>query len=213
MPIRKSHAVLRTGYLPTAPARRRIQPMENTRRTMIAGTAAGLGLLPFLVGGCSAWMTPEEAKQRKLPLRTLAEAEAATLERFGDILLPGASAAGLAHFVDHHLSVPAEESLLLLRYLDVAPPFAGFYQAGLAALDGHANALHGRPFVALSDAAASAIVGAIIESQPAGWQGPPAPFFSFVARSDAVDVVYGTRAGLAKLGIPVMAHIEPEREW
>lgn len=187
--------------------------METSRRTLVTGTAAAMGLLPFVLGGCTELMTPEQAKARKVPLRTLAEAEARTLERFGEVLLPGAEAAGLAHFVDHHLSVPAEESLLMLRYLDVPPPYAGFYKAGLAALESHAKGRHRLGFAELETGQAEAIVAAVIKSQPAGWQGPPAPFFTFLVRSDAVDVVYGTRAGLAKLGIPAMAHIEPEREW
>ena len=180
---------------------------------MLAGSAAGIGLLPFLLGGCTELMTPEEAKARKVPLRTLTEGEARTLERFADTLLPGAEAAGVAHFVDHHLAVPAEDSLLMLRYLDVPPPYAGFYKAGLAALDAHARARFRGGFAGLTDGQATAIVGDIIKAQPAGWQGPPAPFFTFLVRSDAVDVVYGTRAGLEKLGLPVMAHLEPEQEW
>jgi hypothetical protein len=187
--------------------------MDSSRRSLLAGSAAGLGLLPFLLGGCTELMTPEQAKARKLPLRSLSEGEARTLEQFAEVLLPGAEAAGVAHFVDHHLSVPAEECLLMLRYLDVPPPYAGFYKAGFAALEAHAAARFGRGFAALEDGPATAIVGDIIKAQPAGWQGPPAPFFTFLVRSDAVDVVYGTRAGLEKLGLPVMAHLEPEREW
>ncbi len=158
-------------------------------------------------------MTPEDAKARKVPLRTLAGGEARTLERFAEVLLPGAEAAGVAHFVDHHLSVPAEDSLLMLRYLDVPPPYASFYKAGLSALDAHARARFGKGFAGLEAGPATAIVDDIIKAQPPGWQGPPAPFFTFLVRSDAVDVVYGTRAGLARLGLPVMAHLEPEREW
>jgi hypothetical protein len=187
--------------------------MDSSRRALIAGSAAGLGLLPFLLGGCTELMTPEEARARKVPLRSLSEGEARTLERFGDVLLPGAEAAGIAHFVDHHLSVPAPDSLLMLRYLDVPPPYAGFYKAGLGALDAHAASRFGKAFAALEEAQATTIVGDIIKAQPAGWQGPPAPFFTFLVRSDAVDVVYGTREGLTKLGLPVMAHLDPEREW
>lgn len=187
--------------------------MDSSRRSLLAGSVAGIGLLPFVLGGCTELMTPEEARARKVPLRTLSEAEARTLERFAEVLLPGAEAAGVAHFVDHHLTVPSEDSLLMLRYLDVPPPYAGFYRAGLAAIDAHAEARFGKHFSALEDSEATSVVGAIIAAQPPGWQGPPAPFFTFLVRSDAVDVVYGTRAGLAKLGLPVMAHLEPEREW
>jgi len=187
--------------------------MDTSRRSLLAGSAAGLGLLPFLLGGCTELMTPEEAKARKVPLQSLSEAEAQTLERFGDVLLPGAMISGVAHFVDHHVSVPAEDCLLMLRYLDVPPPYVGFYKAGLASLDAFAGARFDEGFVGLTEDQANAIVGEIIKAQPEDWQGPPAPFFTFAVRSDAVDVVYGTREGLEKLGLPVMAHLEPEREW
>jgi hypothetical protein len=187
--------------------------MDTNRRTLLVGGAAGIGLLPFVLGGCTELMTPGEAKARKVPLRSLSETEARTLESFANALLPGAEAAGVAHFVDHHLSVPSEECLLLIRYLDVPSPFAGFYKAGLAALDVLAAARHDTDFASLNEGDATAICSEIIMAQPEGWQGPPAPFFTFLARSDAVDVVYGTRAGLEMLDLPVMAHIEPEQEW
>jgi hypothetical protein len=34
-----------------------------------------------------------------------------------------------------------------------------------------------------------------------------------VVRSDAVDVVYGTMDGYARLDIPYMAHIAPTTRW
>jgi hypothetical protein len=187
--------------------------MDTSRRSLLAGSAAGLGLLPFLLGGCSELMTPEQARARKVPLRSLSESEALTLERFADVLLPGAITSGVAHFVDHHVSVPAEDCLLMLRYLDVPPPYGDFYKAGLAALDTYAGTRFGEGFAGLDEDQATGVVGEIIKVQPEGWQGPPAPFFTFLVRSDAVDVVYGTREGLEKLDLPAMGHIEPEQEW
>lgn len=172
--------------------------MDLSRRT----TLAALSLLPFSVAGSTLWLAPAEARQRAIPLTTLTEAEAALMEQLGDILLPGAAEAGIVHFVDHHLGVPPADSLLMLRYLDVPPPYADFYRAGLAALAAHAGG-----------ALDADMVRRLMQAPPAGWQGPPSPFFLFVLRSDAVDVVYGTRAGLEKLSLPVMAHVEPEREW
>ena len=32
-------------------------------------------------------------------------------------------------------------------------------------------------------------------------------------RPDAIDVVYGTKAGFEQLGVPYMAHIEPPSRW
>jgi hypothetical protein len=172
--------------------------MEASRRSALMG----LGLLPFVVGGCTEWLEPSEARSRAIALTRLSEREAALLEQLGELLLPGATEAGLAHFVDHNLGVAAADSLLMIRYLDVPPPYPDFYRAGLAALEAHAG---GR----LDEA----MVGRLMADEPADWRGPPAPLFLFVVRSDAVDVVYGTRAGLARLGWPVMAHVEPEREW
>ena len=45
------------------------------------------------------------------------------------------------------------------------------------------------------------------------WSGPPASYVMFLLRADALDVVYGTQAGFAKLGIPYSAHILPEANW
>jgi len=187
--------------------------MDTSRRSLLAGSAAGLGLLPFLLGGCTELMTPEQARARKVPLRSLSEPEARTLERFADLLLPGAMTCGVAHFVDHHVSISAQDCLLMLRYLDVPPPYADFYKTGLAALDTYAGVRFREGFAGLDEEQATAIVSHIIKTQPESWQGPPAPFFTFAVRSDAVDVVYGTREGFEKLDLPVMAHIEPEQEW
>jgi hypothetical protein len=54
----------------------------------------------------------------------------------------------------------------------------------------------------------------MIAGSPAGWAGGvPAPLFYFGLRSDAIDVVYGTVDGFAKLGIPYMPHILPTTAW
>ena len=46
-----------------------------------------------------------------------------------------------------------------------------------------------------------------------GSSGPPASYVMFLLRADALDVVYGTQAGFAQLGIPYSAHILPEANW
>ncbi len=56
--------------------------------------------------------------------------------------MPGARAAGVAHFVDQQLSVPPGEALLEARILNVKPPFANFYRAAIRAIDGGAQKLH-----------------------------------------------------------------------
>ena len=152
---------------------------------------------------------PRAAKARNVPLKILTEAEAATLEAFGDVLLPGAREAGIAAFVDHHVSIDPVQSLLTLRYLDVPAPYADFYKAALAALDAFA----GGSFAALTPAKATELVKAIAFTVPPAWRGPPSPLLYFAVRSDAVDVVYGTEAGFEKLGVPAMPHVRPDTPW
>jgi len=189
--------------------------MEKTnRRTLlrtaaVGGGAVGLGVIGWQVGGRTEFLSPRDARARAVPLRTLTEAEAATLEAFGDVLLPGAREAGIALFVDHHLSVAAPDSLLTVRYMDLPPPYAPFYKGGLAALDAFA----GGRFADLAPDRAVALVKTIAATVPTGWRGPPSPMLYFAVRSDAVDVVYGTVEGFEKLHVPYMAHIAPETKW
>lgn len=171
-----------------------------TRRDMLGG----IGLLGFTIGGRTLMLSPAEARARGAEWRTLAAAEAATLEAVGEALVPGAASAGIAHYVDQQLSGPAEDALLMLRYLDVPPPYADFYRGALGRAEALARQMHGAPFAALDADAAHRAVAALRESDLAAY---------FVLRADAVDVVYGTRAGMRRLGVPVMGHIEPESEW
>lgn len=189
--------------------------MKADRRTLLAGAGAavGIGAFAYVVGGRVVELTPGEARQAGADLRSLTASEARTLEALGDTLLPGAAAAGIAHFVDHHVSVPPAESLLILRNLDIPAPFVDFYRAGLLALDGHARAVHGGVFAELDAGQMRDLVGSIARQPPEGWRGPPSPLFYFITRSDAVDVVYGTLEAVEALGIPYMAHIVPEKPW
>jgi hypothetical protein len=97
--------------------------------------------------------------------------------------------------------------------MEVPPPYADFYRASLAALDALAQALNRQNFADLPATSAQELVAAIGRDQPPSWQGPPSPLFYFVARSDAVDVFYGTMPGFERLGIPYLAHVEPDRLW
>ncbi len=189
--------------------------MELDRRNILKAT--GFGLVAATVGGVPALLPAAEAHARTLPYKVLTPAQAATLAALGEVLLPGAKAAGVAHFVDDQLAKDAGECLLMLRYFDWPPPYAPFYAGGLAALDGAARAAHGLAFTGLDAGQAAALVGPLLGGQVAAWQGPPqgppSPLFYLSVRADAVDVVYGTMAGTAKLGLPYMAHIEPETRW
>jgi Gluconate 2-dehydrogenase subunit 3 len=181
------------------------------RRAFVQGAA--LGALAFTVGGAEVLLTPGEARARGVPFRLLKAHEAETIEALGETLLPGARQAGIAHFIDQQLSVPAEEALLEARIMNVRPPYANFYRAALAAVDRASQAQHDRKFVQLSTVEQRDFVNLMRQNKIEGWQGPSGGFVYFLLRSDAVDVVYGTVEGYEALGIPYMPHIAPEKRW
>ncbi len=182
----------------------------HSRREFLSG---GVGLLTFVVAGCAKKLTPAQAKAQAVPLRTLSEAEAKTLEALGEILLPGAAAAGIAQYIDHQLSGPPADSMLMVKYLGVAAPFAPFYKEGLASAEAAAQAAHSKSLAALDAKQREAFVGDMAQGKVAEWSGPPAGLFYFTLRSDAVDVVYGTQQGFERLGVPYMPHIPPPSRW
>ena len=182
------------------------------RRAFMKG--ATMGALAFTVGGTEVLLTPSEARARNVPFRLLKEHEAETIEALGATLVPGARAAGVAHFVDQQLSVPPGEALLEARILNVKPPFANFYRAAIGAIDRASRARNeGRRFAQLNTFEQREFVGLMRQNKIEGWQGPAGGFIYFVMRHDAVDVVYGTMEGYESLGIPYMPHIAPERRW
>ncbi len=181
--------------------------IEITRRS------AWRGLIAFGFAGGDAILTPRQARAAHLPFGVLTPSQVKTLDALGETMLPGAAEDGISHFVDHQLGIPAEEALLTLRYLDVPPPYAGFYESGLAALDAASEATYGRPFASLPAANRNNMVTALAAGTADGWTGAPAAVFYFCLRSDAVDVVYGTVDGFARLGIPYNPHILPPRRW
>lgn len=183
----------------------------QTRRRFIKNT--GVGLLTFVVGGCDVEMSPQEAREKRVPYGVLSAEEAAAIDAMGEVLVPGSAEAGLAHFIDHQLGETVDQQLLMIKYLGVNPPFALFYQGALAALDRVSRGLHDFAFPELDRTVQTEMVSQIAQANPEGWEGPPAPFFYFVLRADAVDVVYGTKDGVESLGVPYMAHIEPPSKW
>ncbi len=182
---------------------------EQTRRDLLA--KMGTGLVAITIGTAQGQLTPHQARAKAVPLSRLTESEATTLEALGEVLLPGAAAAGIAHFVDEQLA--SDNPLLLLRYVDYPGPFEDFYRQGLHALEAVSTARHGRPFPGITKDQQIEIVREISQKNPPEWDGPPAPLFYFVTRGDAVDVYYGTPAGFAELKIPYMAHIMPRQKW
>jgi len=183
------------------------------RRDFMKG--AGIGALAFTVGGATLLLTPGEARAQNVAFRTLNPEQVTTLEALGETLVPGARVAGISHFVDHQISIPATEALLEARILNVKPPFANFYRAALGAVERASQAVNsGRKFAELSAAEQHGFVDNMRQNKIEGWQGPPAGGFVYtVLRFDSIDVVYGTMAGYDALGIPYMAHIAPTQRW
>jgi len=184
---------------------------QMKRRDFMRGTA--IGTLAFTVGGAQLLLTPREARAQGVPFRLLKANEAEALEALGETLVPGARAAGIAHFIDQQLSVTPEEALLEARILNVKPPYVNFYRAVIGAIDKASQARNGRRFAQLNTLEQRELVDLMRQNKLDGWQGPPGPFVYLVARSDAVDVVYGTMEGYEALGIPYMPHIAPEKRW
>src|SRR5206468_11044100 len=182
------------------------------RRAFIKGAA--IGVLAFTVGGVEVLLTPAAARAQGVPLRTLTAAQAATLDALGETLVPGARQAGISHFVDQQLSIPAEEALLEARILNIRPPYANFYRGALGAVDRASQAVNGgKRFAALNASEAHNFIDNMRQNKIEGWQGPGGGFVYTVLRSDAIDVVYGTMEGYAALGVPYMAHIAPTKKW
>ncbi len=187
--------------------------MGFSRRTFVKQGVAGIGLLTFIVAGCEKKLTPAEARTTGVPYRTLDAAQVRTLEALGETLLPGSAAAGVAHFIDHQLSGAPGDSMLMIKYLGLNPPFTDFYRAGLAGTDGAAQKEFMKSFADLAPQDASTIVAAMAKGDVPGWNGPPPPLFFFVLRNDAVDATYGTTSGFEQLSVPYMAHIAPPTRW
>ena len=182
----------------------------RSRREFVAGAAC---LLTFTVAGCVRKLTPAQARQEGIALRTLDTEAVATLEALGEALLPGSAAAGLAQYIDHQLSGDPADSMLMIKYLRVNPPYRDFYLPGLTAARAASLRKFGKVPAALDVEQRTALLTLMSAGQLEGWQGPPAPLLYFVLRNDAVDVMYGTPAGFETLGVPYMPHIMPPQGW
>jgi Gluconate 2-dehydrogenase subunit 3 len=181
------------------------------RRVFLKG--ASMGMLTFTVSGVATLMKPGDARAKGVPFRILNADEAEALEALGETLLPGAREAGFAHFIDHQVAVPAVEALLEARIVNVKPPFINFYRGAIGGVNKASMARSGKRFAALSPTEQHDFIDQLRQNKIEGWQGPPSPQVYFVLRSDAVDVVYGTMEGYQSLGLPYLAHIEPDRRW
>src|ERR1700760_2652851 len=184
---------------------------DMERRVFMKG--ASMGMLSFAVGGVDVLMTPGEARARAVPFRSLQAEEAETLEALGETLLPGAREAGVAHFIDQQVSVPANEALLEARIVNVRPPYINFYRGAIGGVNKASMARSGKRFAALSPTEQHDFIDQLRQNKIEGWQGPPAGLVYFVLRSDATDVVYGTMEGYESLGVSYLPHIAPDKRW
>jgi hypothetical protein len=116
----------------------------------------GGGLMALTVSTAWGELTPAEARAKDAPFKHLTAAEGARLEALGEVLLPGAREAGVAHFVDDQLGRP--DSLLFLKYMEYPSPQLDFYRDGLAALNGICQKRNGASFTSASDAQRVAMV-------------------------------------------------------
>lgn len=182
---------------------------EFLRRARDGGTL----LLTFSVAGCERELAPAQAREEGVSFQQLSPKEIQILDALADVLVTGAAAAGLSHYIDQQLGAPVDKQLLMLKYLGLHPPHDDFYHQGLAALDQQSQAQNGAPFHSLSPDQAAALVGSVATGAVEGWEGPPPPLFYFALRADAIDVVYGTPQGFEKLGLPYQGHIMPPDGW
>lgn len=181
------------------------------RRTFMQGAAAGA--LAFSVGGVDLLLTPSQARAQGVPLKVLNADEAKALEAVSEALVPGARAAGIAHFVDQQCSVPPHEALLSLRIGNASPPFVNFYRAALSEIGRQCAAKHGKTFAELTAAQQHEFINVMRQGRHDDWKGPPQQRIYGVFRDDGVDVVYGTVEGFERLGVPYMPHILPKTRW
>lgn len=147
-----------------------------------------------------------------MPLRTFSTSQADTYSAWCDLLATGAANAGVAQFVDKHISEPYGKSLLLLRYFQ-GGSLREFYAAGISGIDQESRSRFKKPFLQLDRKDRLTVVDAAAHAKTVAWDTPASNFFYFISRSDAVDVVYGTEAGFAALGVPYLAHIPPTAPW
>ena len=96
---------------------------------------------------------------------------------------------------------------------EVRPPYVNFYRAALSGIERASQSLMGRAYDALTTDEQGNLVTRLRQNKIEGWQGPAQSFVYGILRNDAIDVAYGTVEGFARLGVPYMPHILPERSW
>ena len=184
--------------------------VQATRRSFLKTSAMAM---TYMVGGKVLLLTPAAARAAQMPMKILSALEVTTLETLCEAIVPGSRSAGIAAFVDYQLAERPQEALLMGRYLGLEPPFAPFYQQGLAAAHQAALKQFDRPWSQLTESQSKGLVDQMFSDAIPDWSAAPASFLFFVWRADACDVVYGTQSGSEAIGMPYMAHIAPSDKW
>jgi hypothetical protein len=183
----------------------RVTDANPSRRDILrSGTQA---LIWAVIGGTRVLCSAGAAAAGGARFNILTSQEGDLLARFAEALVPGAAAAGCAHFVDYHLGVSPTECLLGLRYFDLPAPYTAFYRAGLAGLARVVSAT-------ASSHEWSDAIHLLQSGEVRGWTESPQPMLFYAAvRSDAIDSVYCTVEGFDRLGVPYLPHILPATKW
>ncbi len=185
--------------------------MKHDRRRFLKSSGV---VLSVIVGGEILRVSPRSAQASALPYQFLTEEEVATVQGLAEAIVPGACEAGVSHYIDKQLAAASPDCLLMLKYLGMpSADFTGFYRRGLHSANRLALLRFSLPWSALSAEQGQTLLLEMNSNTEINWDGPPAPFFFFVIRADACDVVYGTEQGFDRVGIPYMAHIEPVQAW
>lgn len=184
--------------------------VQASRRSFLKTSAMAM---TYMVGGKVLLLTPAAARAAQMPMKILSALEVTTLETLCEAIVPGSRSAGIAAFVDYQLAERPQDALLMGRYLGLEPPFAPFYQQGLAAAHQAALKQFDRPWSQLTESQSKGLVDQMFSDAIPDWSAAPASFLFFVWRADACDVVYGTQSGSEAIGMPYMAHIAPSDKW
>lgn len=198
--------------------------MQFTRRHLLGSTAFLIGgaiAHAGVIGGSLPWRPGAGSPPQPVFPGSwvyFTEAEGRAVEALADRIIPpdpdtpGGKESGSAIFIDRQLAGPYGRS----EGLYVRPPFmkgskqqgpqdeqgpAQQYRAGLAALDQHCRAKHGKPFVELSDAEKDALLSGL-ESSTVKFDGADGKSFFELVLKDVqqgffADPLYGGNRDMA----------------